>query len=563
MTRYGSGFDFDQDSGIQIVNGSETYTFTFSTADGVYTVEDLLNVLNGSDANVLAEINEDATGIDLRSRLSGADFAIGENGGTTATELGLRTFTTETRLEDLNFGLGVNDYEGTGAAATATKASTGENNNLVFTALSNGLEWNDFEIVFQEQVPDGAETLAYDPVAKTMVFSINPGQTTAHDIIELFEATPGVGDDFEIGLATDTGDDNDGTGLVSSGTAACAATSWGGANNDLTITARQSTPDFNGVTISFQACAPGAESFTYDPVAKTMLFEIDPGTTRANDLIGLFQADLQAMADFAIALDSEDGSPNDGMGAVWLCADIPTAGGSSDTPVQTAGGAADGADFTITRSDGVVLEIDVVGAETIGDILDLINNHPDNLATGIPLEARLANSGNGIELVDDNPAGGTLTVTCNQMSTAAVDLGLVPADQQSSSVTFSAGESGLLTGEDVNPQETEGLFTALLRLYEGLLANDLQEIQRAVDMLDQGTLDLNFSRAELGARQQSLDVLKDRLDSEEVELRSALSEEYDADLVETVSNLAARQLANEASLQAIAQILQMSLLDYL
>ena len=120
-----------------------------------------------------------------------------------------------------------------------------------------------------------------------------------------------------------------------------------------------------------------------------------------------------------------------------------------------------------------------------------------------------------------------------------------------------------MTGEDVNPQETEGLFTALLRLYEGLLANDMPEIQRAVDMLDQGTLDLNFSRAELGARQQSLDVLEDRLDSQEIELQAALSEEYDADLVETASNLVARQLAYEASLRVIAQILQMSLLDYL
>jgi hypothetical protein len=95
-TAHGSGVEFDQASGLQILNGDQVHVIDLSTAT---TVEDLLNTLNGSDADVLAELNDDAT-ISIRSRLSGANFAIGENGGDTATHLGLRSFTEATRIED-------------------------------------------------------------------------------------------------------------------------------------------------------------------------------------------------------------------------------------------------------------------------------------------------------------------------------------------------------------------------------------------------------------------------------------------------------------------------------
>jgi flagellar hook-associated protein 3 FlgL len=99
----------DLASGLQIVNAGQTHVLSFA---GDITVEDLLNTLNGSDAGVLAEINSSGTGINVRSRLSGGDFAIGENGGTTATDLGLRSFTLATRLEGLNHGLGVHTRQG-------------------------------------------------------------------------------------------------------------------------------------------------------------------------------------------------------------------------------------------------------------------------------------------------------------------------------------------------------------------------------------------------------------------------------------------------------------------
>jgi flagellar hook-associated protein 3 FlgL len=107
------------------------------------------------------------------------------------------------------------------------------------------------------------------------------------------------------------------------------------------------------------------------------------------------------------------------------------------------------------------------------------------------------------------------------------------------------------------------LFTALLRLKNGLIDNDLKEIERAVGLLDDSMLDLNFARADLGARQQGLDVLKERLDGEEIELRSVLSQDYDVDIAEVISNLTGRQVAMEAAMRATAMIFQMTLLNFL
>jgi len=334
-TSGGRGVAFDRSAGLQITNAGTTHVISLATAE---TIEDVLSILNGSGAGVLAEINAQGTGIDVRSRISGAGFSIGENGGQTATQLGLRTFIEDTRLADLNFGRGVDDYEGT--------------------------------------------------------------------------------------------------------------------------------------------------------------------------------------------------SP---LGSV---------------------------DFRITRSDGVSFDIDVHGAQTIGDILDRINNDPVNLGTSPPLVARLAQFGNGIELVDSSAGPGTLTVTRLNHSSAAVDLGLVPAGQDTAAST-SAGPPYVLTGADVHLLEVQGFFTALSRLIDGLERNDTWQVERAMQMLDQSTTQLRFRQAELGARQQSLDVLQKRLDDEEVELRSAMSQDYDADITEVVTNLTARQLAYQASLKAAAEMAQITLLDYL
>ncbi|MBA3483433.1 MAG: flagellar hook-associated protein FlgL [Pirellulales bacterium] len=335
-TTGGTGTSLDVASGLRVVNGGETHSIDLSSAE---TVEDVLNLLNGADAGLHADINADATGINIRSRFSGSDFQIGENGGQTATQLGVRTFTGATRLEDLNHGVGV----------------------------------------------------------------------------------PTKRDSFQ-----------------------------------------QSPPAFNP-------------------------------------------------------------------------------------------------DFTIIANDGagpVNLVIDASSAETVQDVLDLINNHASNNTGGIAVVAQLNATGNGIQLVDTNAR--PLTVTAAEGSQAAEYLGLLPAGS-----TTATDPAGVITGVDRNYRETSSVFTTLVRLKEAIQANDINAMNRAIEDIDADIERVTFARADVGARQRSLTITQHNLEDEDVQLRGALSEEIEVDIIEAISNLTARQVSLEASLKTTANILQMSLLNFL
>ena len=464
VTAYGSGADLDQDSGLQILNGgSSPYTIDISKA---VTVEDLLNTLNTSPAGVLAEINAEKTGIDVRSRLSGTDFAIGENGGIAAAQLGLRTFTDETRLADLNFGRGVMDYQGQAEGVFPADADfmITRNDGVSFTIDVHGAKTIGDVLDLINDNPTNSDPALGVPLEARLAVRGNG--------IELVDRSTGPSHltvtrspmstaAIDLGLIPKGQDSSTAT---TSGAIAQTSVVSAGPNNDLLVQAVGGGTETNGTRIVVQdsGLGPGNEYLHYsvDPITHvaTVTVGITPGATTANDLVTLFlsgsDVDPEVRALFTVALDPADGSPNTGNGPV-----------------------------------------------------------------------------------DVTPPGSWFAV--------------------------SGGEPDQLTGADVGPKETDGLFTALIRLQHALLTNDLWEMDRSVEMLDRRTVDFNFSRAELGARQQGLDVLQQRLDSEEIELRQTMSGEYDVDMAEVVSELSAKQIAYEASLRVIALISQMSLLNYL
>jgi flagellar hook-associated protein 3 len=332
-TAGGGGDVLDTTSGLVLTNGGESTTLDISDAE---TVEELLNLINGAGLGFLAEINASATGINVRSRISGADFTIGENAGTTATQLGIRTYNDSTELAAFNRGIGV-------------------------------------------------------PTAS------NP------------------------------------------------------ANHDLVITAR----------------------------------------------------------------------------------------------------------------DGAQLTINLSTATTVQDVIDLINNDSDNNSvTGTAVLARLASVGNGIELVDTSTAiVGNLIVEAANGSKAAEYLGFVPAGQ--TQATAGAPEGYTLQSEDRHTLETDSVFNTLLRLKTALETGNVEEIGRSLERLDNDIDRVNFARAEIGGRLRNLEVIELRLEDENVQLRAALSEDLDVDLVEAISNLTARQFAFEASLRSAGSLMQLSLLNFI
>ena len=84
---------------------------------------------------MVAQINSSRTGLEVCSYISGCDFTIGENGGYTATDLGLRTFNHNTPLADLNYGAGVAAAQGDSQQFTIT-AADGATYNVNIAGLS-------------------------------------------------------------------------------------------------------------------------------------------------------------------------------------------------------------------------------------------------------------------------------------------------------------------------------------------------------------------------------------------------------------------------------------------
>jgi flagellar hook-associated protein 3 FlgL len=104
-----NGAGIDQADGITITNGQTSATIDLS---GATTVEDLLNAINSSGTGVTAQINDAGTGINILNPTQGTDLRIGENGGTTAADLGIRSFDANSPLSDLNDGKGVRTVTG-------------------------------------------------------------------------------------------------------------------------------------------------------------------------------------------------------------------------------------------------------------------------------------------------------------------------------------------------------------------------------------------------------------------------------------------------------------------
>ena len=431
-TSGGSGETLDITSGLQIVNAGETHEISF---DGAETVGDLLNILNGSGAQVAAQINADGTGLDIRSRISGPDFQIGENGGTTATQLGVRTFNTSTQLSELNFGSGVSTFGG-------------------------------FELLTSAA---GSDDLVIDTI-DGQTFNIDlAGAESVADVVDAINAVTGA-----------------------------------------SVTASELTTG-NVTTVQLvDNSAAGTDQFTVTQASGSL----------AAQYLGL----------------------------------VPGSGTTFAAPGNTIQGShEDYIDFEITATDGQTYGVDLTSATTVGEVVDELNV----ALTGSGVLARLTTDGNGIELIDSNGGPGDLTIASAIGSTAAEDLGLPSASNGSSAL------GTILTGEDRNILETDSVFTSLIRLRDALEENNTEQISRAASKLDEDIDRLTFARAAVGSQQQALEITQQTLQTEDIQLRSALSEELDVDLVEAISDLTARQVALQASLQVSANLLQLTLLNFI
>ena len=556
-TAGGSGQFLDLAAGLVIENGEGPVVVDTSTAE---TVFDLLEALNAPELGLTAQLNATGAGIDVRTRRSGADFAIGENGGTLATQLGLRTFTGESRLEDFNRGVGVllpqDELEGTIT-----------NNEFRISITDAGVTQTfDIDLV-------GVPAVATDPpnFAQTVDDVIERINTATGGLVEAQLAEQGNG----ITLTTNTRASAD-VGLAGDSLTFTANEPGTTGNQDFTVEIVDSGGGGLATTVlgSTITVDLGGAVSTTDAIATSISGQLADFT-----VVSSGAADVAApVAQQDVALTGGNGFasvPSEfAVGSFDLAGDTTTdtltftadnAGESENQSFEiefvnsgTGGLAATVTDnFISVDLGGLASSTDDIAAEISAQLagFTVTSNGSDVVSTTAAVVGGASETFETLDGFDGSaPAADRITVT----GAAAGRLGFFAAGSEQAIST-----SGTIDTDDRNTLEAQSAFNTLFRLRDALEAGDVAAISAEINQLDVDLDRALFAESELGARVQTLETIEIRLQEEEVQIRTALSEEIDVDLAEAISEFTARQFALQASLQATANLLELTLLNFI
>jgi flagellin-like hook-associated protein FlgL len=120
-----------------------------------------------------------------------------------------------------------------------------------------------------------------------------------------------------------------------------------------------------------------------------------------------------------------------------------------------------------------------------------------------------------------------------------------------------------VTGNQVFSGPTVDLFQNLQDFHQALVINDVEGIQAAIGQFDQSLSQVTDARANIGARVNRLDTIKDGLDLLSVNTQTLRSNFEDADFAQVASDLATLQNTLEASMATLARQFETNLLNFI
>ncbi len=120
-----------------------------------------------------------------------------------------------------------------------------------------------------------------------------------------------------------------------------------------------------------------------------------------------------------------------------------------------------------------------------------------------------------------------------------------------------------IAGNQVFSGPIHDVFQQLQDFQQALLANDVAGIETAIDEFDQSLSQTLDARANIGARVNRLETIRDGLDLLLVNTQTLRSEFEDADFAKVASDLASLQVTLEASMAALSRQFEVSLLRFI
>ncbi|MBN2447193.1 MAG: flagellar hook-associated protein FlgL [Phycisphaerae bacterium] len=250
---------------------------------------------------------------------------------------------------------------------------------------------------------------------------------------------------------------------------------------------------------------------------------------------------LNRVSGTSLVVEENGGSAATNLGIRTIAGDTPL----SDLNLGLGVGTVDGDDIRITTGDGGVLTFDLDGAQTLQDVLDLLNESG-------AITAALSDGGNGIVITDNTGGPDALSIEAVNMSPAVMDLGL--------NVTT---DGATLVGDEINPVKVESTFTALLELRDGLLSNDTTKLTFAGERLERVLENMEAVRGELAAEAKSMDDRATRIEAEAYSAEVLRSDIQDVDMTDAVVRYQQLETALQANLVVSARMMNLTLLAYL
>ncbi len=215
-------------------------------------------------------------------------------------------------------------------------------------------------------------------------------------------------------------------------------------------------------------------------------------------------------------------------------------------------------DFRIMLKNGETIDVDLAGASTVQDVLDIINAAADDAGHDVPaeFEAGLAADGNGITLTDNtSPPDAATTVTALNGSFAAEHLGILG--------TTGTNGGATLTGEDRATVAVESVISHLIMLRDALESNDSNGISIATAKLEDDLDRFTQTRAKVGVRTRQVTDAALREEDLQIQDKSLKSQLQDLDYTEAALRFSVLQQQLQAGLQTASFVSSLSLLDFL
>ncbi len=212
-------------------------------------------------------------------------------------------------------------------------------------------------------------------------------------------------------------------------------------------------------------------------------------------------------------------------------------------------------DFEIQLHDGTTFSIDATGLNTVSDLISAIQTAATGagLTVGVDFDVALASTGNGLTFTDNTAGASDFVVRDAGTSLVATQLGIAQ----------NAGAAASMTSADEAQVRVRNLFTDLMDLRDALTNNDESGITLAGSRLEDDLDDLAVARAIVGVESRRVTDEQERSAEMKISEQSLLSEIQDADLTEVITRFSQLQTQLQASLQAGAYNLQLSLMDFL